>query len=435
MKQLITLIILLSIITIQIKAQDELNCLSSECHDSYMKAENIHAAVEDGCESCHDESSKNHPKGEGNEFELTNDASRLCFDCHDEPDEKLMSHEVFSSGDCISCHSPHSSDNPSLLKSENLGELCADCHDVDSQENMVKHGPAVSGQCTFCHEPHQSEDTTLLKVESPQLCFNCHTDKQEMLKLTTVHAAYEGSCTDCHTPHSAKNEFLVKEEIPTLCLECHGDMDEEFKTAKTVHKIINQEKSCISCHLPHASETASLLVKEGKELCYSCHNKEYKSKDRTLNNIYKIVTESKYKHEAVSSGQCTDCHFSHSSDNFYLLNAKFPFGSYAEGVQPENFSQCFQCHESAALTMEKTTSATNFRDGDINMHYLHISKNKGRNCILCHNSHGANKQHLIAKTVKFGNWQMPLNYKKVENGGSCAPGCHSKLKYDRAKEE
>ncbi len=416
-------------------AQNSDDCLSSGCHGTFMKADNIHPIIKDGCETCHDQSYENHPKRDGNEFKLNDEVGTLCFECHDGPDEKLMSHSVFAEGECTSFLSPHSSDNPSLLKSENIGELCAECHDVDNQENLVKHGPAVSGQCPICHEPHQSANASLLKVESPQLCFNCHTDKQDLLKLTTVHSAYDGSCADCHTPHSSQNESLVKKETSILCLECHEDLGLEIKTAKTVHKIINQGKSCISCHLPHASETASLLVKEGKELCYSCHNKEYKSEERTLNNIYEIVTESKYAHEAVASGECTNCHFSHSSNNFYLLNASFPFGSYAEGVHPENFSQCFQCHDSEALTLEKTTTATNFRDGNINMHYLHISKNKGRNCILCHNSHGANKQHLIAKTVKFGTWQMPLNYKVIENGGSCAPGCHSKLKYDRAKDE
>lgn len=431
MKLQIILIILFTIIAYPTQAQSEQNCLSAGCHDTFMKAKNIHPAMEDGCESCHDQISQNHPKGKGNEFKLTEDKSELCFDCHDEPDEKLMSHEAFASGECTSCHSPHSSNNPSLLKSENVGELCAECHDVDNKENMVKHGPAVSGQCNVCHEPHQSANTSLLKEEPPQLCFNCHEKNKEMLNLPTVHGAYEGSCTECHNPHNSKYEFLVKEAIPGLCFECHDDMKDEFKSAKSVHKIINQDKSCISCHSPHASKTQTLLVKEGKDLCFTCHNKEYKDDDRTLANIYKIVTESKYPHEAVADGDCTDCHFPHSSDNFYLLNSKFPFGSYAKGADPENFSLCFECHESDALKLEKTTSATNFRNGNINLHYLHISKNKGRNCTLCHNVHGSNNPHIIADKVQFGKWQMPLNYKATENGGSCAPGCHGRLKYIR----
>ncbi len=425
------LILLLTLVAFTVHAQDRQGCLADGCHGDYMNAENVHPAIEDGCETCHDQNYDNHPKRKGDEFKLTEDVSKLCFECHDEPDEKMTVHDAYSSGECISCHSPHSSDNPSLLLSENVGELCAECHEVEDSERMVKHGPAVSGQCNVCHEPHQSVNAQLLKDEPPELCYNCHVEKKELLAMPVVHAAYEGSCTDCHDPHDSKYKHLVNEKLPNLCLECHDDLGDELNNAKTVHKIINKEKSCAACHFPHASETRTLLVKEGKELCFSCHNKEYKNDKRTLKNIYKIVTKAKYPHEAVAEGECTDCHNTHSSNNSFLLSAKFPFGSYAGGADPENFELCFECHNSDALSLERTTRATNFRDGDHNLHYLHISKNKGRNCTLCHSIHGSVKPHIIAKTVPFGKWQMPLNYKSLEDGGSCSPGCHGKLEYKR----
>ncbi|NOX18907.1 MAG: hypothetical protein GXO87_11570 [Chlorobi bacterium] len=425
------LILLLGFAVITIQAQEKKGCLADGCHGDFLQMEDIHPAIEDGCDNCHDQSYDNHPDRKGKEFKLTDDLSALCFDCHDEPDDKMVTHEAFASGECVSCHSPHSSDNPYLLLSENVGELCAKCHEIENSERVVKHGPTVSGQCNVCHEPHQSVNAKLLKEKSPQLCFNCHTDKEKLLTMPTVHAAYEGSCLDCHDPHDSKYKYLVNEKLPDLCLECHDDMGDEIKTAQTVHKIINIDKSCVSCHFPHASETKTLLIAEGKKLCFTCHNKEYKDPDRTLKNIYKIVTKAKYPHEAVSKGECTGCHFPHSSDNFYLLNAKFPFGSYAGGADPENFALCFKCHNSDALSLERTTKATNFRNGDKNLHYLHISKNKGRNCTLCHSVHGAKKPHIIANTVPFGKWQMPLNYKALEDGGSCAPGCHGKLEYKR----
>ena len=45
--------------------------------------------------------------------------------------------------------------------------------------------------------------------------------------------------------------------------------------------------------------------------------------------------------------------------------------------------------------------------------------------------HGSQNEHLVAGKVKFGNWEMPLNYNANENGGSCQTGCHSEKKYDR----
>ena len=242
MKSLITILFLI-LIAFPLKAQEEQNCMSAGCHDNYLKAENVHSVIADGCESCHEQNYDNHPKRKGNEFEFTEDLNTLCFDCHDEPDEKLMTHEPFVNGECISCHNPHSSDNFSLLKAEDVSELCANCHDVDNAENMVKHGPFISGQCNICHEPHQAATVQLLKAESPTLCFNCHVDKEELLSLPTIHVAYEGSCTVCHSPHDSKNKYLVKKAVPNLCLDCHDDMGREIKTAKTVHKIINKDES------------------------------------------------------------------------------------------------------------------------------------------------------------------------------------------------
>ena len=34
-------------------------------------------------------------------------------------------------------------------------------------------------------------------------------------------------------------------------------------------------------------------------------------------------------------------------------------------------------------------------------------------------------------SVPYGNWTMPINFKRTETGGSCAPGCHKAFAYDR----
>ena len=50
---------------------------------------------------------------------------------------------------------------------------------------------------------------------------------------------------------------------------------------------------------------------------------------------------------------------------------------------------------------------------------------------MCHDVHGADNDRLIAKSVKFGQWDLPLKYIKTENGGGCSPGCHKPYSYDR----
>jgi hypothetical protein len=37
----------------------------------------------------------------------------------------------------------------------------------------------------------------------------------------------------------------------------------------------------------------------------------------------------------------------------------------------------------------------------------------------------------VRDSVPYGNWKMPINFKRNETGGSCAPGCHKEFSYDR----
>ena len=83
------------------------------------------------------------------------------------------------------------------------------------------------------------------------------------------------------------------------------------------------------------------------------------------------------------------------------------------------------------LDAEETEWGTNFRNGDRNLHQLHINGNKGRNCRMCHNLHGSSQKFLIEEKVGFGNWEMKMNFVPEEQGGSCLPGCHGRLTYKR----
>ena len=116
--------------------------------------------------------------------------------------------------------------------------------------------------------------------------------------------------------------------------------------------------------------------------------------------------------------------------NPFLLSKPFPSGSYAPAVK-ENFAMCFNCHKSELMEKPVTTTATGFRNGDKNLHAVHINGEKGRSCVICHNPHGATNDHLINDKTTFGNWEMPIRFKPLENGGSCQPGCHAERKYER----
>lgn len=81
---------------------------------------------------------------------------------------------------------------------------------------------------------------------------------------------------------------------------------------------------------------------------------------------------------------------------------------------------------------KRSRTATGFRDGDRNLHYLHVNRQKkGRSCRACHDMHASTQPFQLRERVKFGRWLMPLNFKKTETGGSCSTGCHKLRVYDR----
>jgi len=110
--------------------------------------------------------------------------------------------------------------------------------------------------------------------------------------------------------------------------------------------------------------------------------------------------------------------------------------SFYMGFNVENYNLCFSCHDKAIVQDPETTKLTNFRNGEINLHFKHVNKpEKGRTCRACHETHASNHPKHIRESVPFGTWELPVNYQKTETGGSCAPGCHKLKKYDRLKKE
>ncbi len=263
-------------------------------------------------------------------------------------------------------------------------------------------------------------------------CTDCHS---ALIEKETKHpAALDDGCTNCHQsndsihPKTGSKTFTLSDKMPDLCFNCHDAIKTDITTLKSVHKIINQKKFCVNCHSPHSSSQAKLLINEEKTLCLSCHNKTITTSTRNIENI-KLTLSSKNIHPALEGG-CNGCHKPHASANNFLLNNAFPEGQYAS-AKKDSFALCFDCHDSGLLETEKTSSATGFRNGDKNLHFLHINGDKGRSCIMCHNMHASNNEHLILDKVTFGSWSFKLNYKSTETGGSCAPACHGDKTYNR----
>ena len=267
--------------------------------------------------------------------------------------------------------------------------------------------------------------------ENP-VCVDCHSD---LIESKNVHKPASDSCGTCHAvdiiDHSKNGArgLKLQKNVPALCFGCHKDIEEQFKVLKNVHKAVNVSKSCNNCHSPHSSDEKKLLQEEQKRLCLSCHDKEVSALGKKMINIKKLLETSKVIHPPAEKG-CVVCHHPHGSTNNHNLISPFPTGNYAPAVR-DTFALCWECHDSDLLEVEKTDAATNFRNGEQNLHFVHMNGKKSRSCVICHNVHASANEHLVEDKVKYGEWNLPIKYIPSAEGGSCFPGCHGIKTYAR----
>ncbi len=398
-----------------------------DCHDSLLRGKLIHEPVEkQTCEVCHPQ-----PDAKLHVFETDSDQTAACAACHDQAVGSTV-HQPVMEGDCTSCHDPHHSQGRGLLRIDDQAELCATCHE-DSPDFRVEflHGPAAAGLCSLCHQPHASDQPQLLIEDLVSQCLYCHTDRSDLLDgAENIHLPVDEDCSLCHDAHASPNRYQLLYEGKKLCFQCHDSVKQ--KTNLSVdHAPINDERSCLTCHQPHHSDLPFLQTRHVDEMCLSCHTEAVETNDGTRLAAMGEKLAHKYRHGPIREGNCSACHDPHGSEDFRILRRAYPATFYA-AFNPKLYRLCFGCHDENTFLEEFTTTTTDFRDDDLNLHYLHVNREtKGRACRACHETHASDQSKHLAATVPFGGWEMPMNFKKNEQGGSCAPGCHSAKTYRR----
>lgn len=291
----------------------------------------------------------------------------------------------------------------------------------------------LSGQFPTVGRSMGSTRNSFIKAGNEPKCSDCHG---ELLGKKTVHAAASGGCENCHsidirehTESSAKGLKLF-ESLPGLCYKCHEDVKKDILASNQLHSALRLKSSCTSCHSPHSSDNEKLLYTELNKQCLNCHNKDVSATGRPVVNMKTLIANSKVIHPPVRDDACVVCHKAHAAENNNLLNNSFPVGNYA-AKEAAAFGICWDCHDIDLFREPKTTTATNFRNGEKNLHFIHLNSGTSRSCIMCHNVHGSPNEHLIEDKVKFGQWNLPVRYTPTKNGGSCFPGCHVQKSYSR----
>lgn len=158
------------------------------CHDPHasakpkiLRAKGEHGGFS-GCTDCHTKVSTDGRPA------LPDSIAKSCFECHPNIEDALKDkvvHGALQMGACTGCHNPHFSERRVHLRAAPQ-EFCMGCHNIPAQGHPFgKHrsfkdgGPArgslpASFDCTSCHMPHSSVQPKLLKAPRKELCLNCH---------------------------------------------------------------------------------------------------------------------------------------------------------------------------------------------------------------------------------------------------------------------
>lgn len=300
---------------------------------------------------------------------------------------------------------------------------------------VASHAPYEAGECKVCHQNADPAKPGPIVKEEPALCLDCHEEFAPVLQLPHTHWPARSDCVACHNPHNSKDAKLLYKDAAVGCLECHDDIGDEIDDAPVKHRAVSEGRKCLACHDAHGAKVAKLLVKLPSDLCISCHNVDsMKGVDgKPLQNTKAWLDSNKDWHDPVKAKDCSACHVSHAGEHFRLLTEDYPKTFYAM-YDPRTYALCNSCHKEQAYSSPKTTTLTAFRDGDNNLHYLHLNQGtRGRTCRACHEVHASTQPHHIRESVPYGSsgWSLKLNFRKTENGGSCNKTCHAEKAYSR----
>ena len=303
----------------------------------------------------------------------------------------------------------------------------------DAEKPVSAHAPFMDGDCSLCHQHKDRNDPGAIIKPVNALCLDCHDDFAKVMARKSTHEAARVSCISCHNPHNSRQPKLLVAESGALCLSCHSAISNLVTNAKVKHDALSVDAKCVNCHNPHAANVEHLLTRLPFDICVGCHGQDgVKDHDgKVLTNMKKLLAENPKQHGPVADKDCSACHTPHGGDNFRLLTKVYPAEFYSP-YEPKLYSLCFDCHEESIVKDPKTTTLTKFRNGDQNLHYLHVNKDeRGRTCRACHEVHASKQAHQIREAVPYGHtgYMLKVNFTQTPTGGMCAQTCHVTRSY------
>ncbi len=309
---------------------------------------------------------------------------------------------------------------PGPAAGADAGGGCRECH-PDKVSGVSVHPSPPAGECLGCHQlvqgrrHPQSRDSVRLVESGAKLCATCHG---KLLADRFVHKPVaSGDCRACHAVHRSRYGKLLTKPVKELCTSCHN-----VAAAGTAIHAPVASGDCLGCHAAHHAPNRGLVKRQGSALCFLCHRK--------------AIAEGESVHQPVVEGDCAACHAPHAAAEKGLLVRHYAEEFYLP-YKNDNYALCFGCHDPLLAQEERTMVRTGFRNGDRNLHAVHVNMPaNGRSCKACHDPHASGQEGLLRRSIPgFGKWEIPLSYTRTVNGGTCVVGCHKVRTYNRLTPE
>lgn len=189
--------------------------MCSGCHQADLGAgwhADAHADADVACASCHRSHAARDP------VSVKAAQSDVCGSCHRiaaMDQHRAFAHPIDAGKmSCSSCHGVHAAAGERDLKAHTTNAACYECHADKRGPFLWEHAP-VADDCTSCHSPHGSNHPGMLKQRGPMLCQSCHSEATHPSIATTAAAGLPGgarapyvlgmNCMNCHSQVHGSN--------------------------------------------------------------------------------------------------------------------------------------------------------------------------------------------------------------------------------------
>ena len=434
------------------------------------KVSKAHAKLEGTCSNCHDRGDRSRQ-------------SALCLDCHKEIAADLRDHKGYHGrmanagvGKCTGCHTEHRGREADIVRlntaafdHERTDFPLAGAHRTLACSSCHKAGEAYRKATPTCISCHKSDDYH--EGQLGNACADCHNldswagarfdHGKTKFALTGAHQSV--SCGACHLGGHYK-------EAPKTCVGCHATDDAH-----------NRERGddCGKCHTTtewktakfnHEKETGfALLGRHAKVDCLGCH-RSGNYKDKIPKDCYGCH-KADDSHAGRFGQKCSDCHDNevwHPVKYDHLAKTKFALvGVHAKldchtchtanADKQKLGTDCVACHRSASPHGSKFKLACDSCHGqqdwrsEINFdhdltsypllglhnvvscaqcHRTQAFSASGDRCIDCHKKDDVHKGGLGDKcdTCHTPNGWALWTFDHLKQTGFALSGAHGKLK-------